>query len=251
MSKRLEEEYRKMVESEVPDLWSRIESGLREKTPAPEIKESAKAEEKVQVSPVNGKKKKPVIVKLIPWMGGIAAAAIILVLVLPAVLKTTKNTNKTAKMEMPVYAIDGMNAIAGDAAETQDAAEEVQEENAAPATDEYGKQALAPEGNGQYKGEAGERENEVEDAPVAQEEYTEARFYVWIDEIRKDTDTASGYPLCGIYKSNEKEVLYEQVKEEGRTEEWEVCENGLSLKENTGYLAFEADGLIVLMEELK
>lgn len=86
MSKRLEEEYRTMIEGEVPDLWSRIESGLKDKAADP-LKESSanppadSKENSRTVTPP--KKKKPVIFKILPWAGGIAVAAIIFIAVVP------------------------------------------------------------------------------------------------------------------------------------------------------------------------
>ena len=81
MSKRLEEEYKKMIEGEVPDLWARIESNLPEKNVAPSEPEP------VLQTP---EKKKPVIFRVLPWVGGVMAAAVILMIAIPAAVISNK-----------------------------------------------------------------------------------------------------------------------------------------------------------------
>lgn len=90
MSKRLEEEYRQMVNDQVPDLWNRIEAGLKEKNSPP-----------VQAVKAAAKPKKKVIFRILPWAGGVAAAALIFILVIPAIVSMTRKGNtKTASAEM-------------------------------------------------------------------------------------------------------------------------------------------------------
>ena len=90
MSKRLEEEYRQMVNDQVPDLWNRIEAGLKEKNSPP-----------VQAIKAEAKPKKKVIFRILPWAGGVAAAALIFILVIPAIVSMTRKGNtKTASAEM-------------------------------------------------------------------------------------------------------------------------------------------------------
>ena len=90
MSKRLEEEYRQMVNDQVPDLWNRIEAGLKEKNSPP-----------VQAVKAATKPKKKVIFRILPWAGGVAAAALIFILVIPAIVSMTRKGNtKTASAEM-------------------------------------------------------------------------------------------------------------------------------------------------------
>ena len=90
MSKRLEEEYRQMVNEQVPDLWNRIEAGLKEKNSPP-----------VQAVKAEAKPKKKVIFRILPWAGGVAAAALIFILVIPAIVSMTRKGNtKTASAEM-------------------------------------------------------------------------------------------------------------------------------------------------------
>ena len=101
MSKHLDEEYKKMIAAEVPDLWDRIEANLPEKQIA-KTGENADATEKseninaVQPAP---KKKKPVIFKILPWAGAATAAALLLMVALPAILLSNlgKKNQKSAR----------------------------------------------------------------------------------------------------------------------------------------------------------
>ncbi len=88
MSKRLEDEYRQMILDDVPDLWDRIEAGLTEKSVSEPVNQNAEKPEK---------KKKPVILKILPWAGGITAAALILIVALPVILiaNLAKKAQKT------------------------------------------------------------------------------------------------------------------------------------------------------------
>ncbi len=119
MSKHLDEEYKRMIASEVPDLWDRIEASLPEKN----VVKSDMAEETVAsntenaeggntdetgnkgVQPESTKKKKPVIFKILPWAGAITVAALVLIVALPAILLSNLG-KKAAKNEtaMPMEA---------------------------------------------------------------------------------------------------------------------------------------------------
>lgn len=119
MSKHLDEEYKRMIASEVPDLWDRIEASLPEKN----VVKSDMAEETVAsntenaeggntdetgntgVQPESTKKKKPVIFKILPWAGAITVAALVLIVALPAILLSNLG-KKAAKNEtaMPMAA---------------------------------------------------------------------------------------------------------------------------------------------------
>lgn len=89
MSKNLEKEYSAFVNSEVPDLWSRIEAGLDEKTPlgssssVSDIDTDNKA--KQTDLRMNGRRFKKSSLRV--W-AGLAAACACVVLVVPAMMKT-------------------------------------------------------------------------------------------------------------------------------------------------------------------
>ena len=126
MSKHLDEEYKRMIASEVPDLWDRIEASLPEKN----VVKSDTAEETTalnQENTENGntdetgntgvqtestKKKKPVIFKILPWAGAITVAALVLIVALPAILLSNLG-KKAAKNEtaMPMAAYDSYEAM--------------------------------------------------------------------------------------------------------------------------------------------
>ena len=119
MSKHLDEEYKRMIASEVPDLWDRIEASLPEKNvvksePAEETTtlnqenaETGNTDEmkNTGIQPENTKKKKPVIFKILPWAGAITVAALVLIVALPAILLSNLG-KKAAKNEtaMPMAA---------------------------------------------------------------------------------------------------------------------------------------------------
>ena len=116
MSKNFEEEYKNMVQAEVPDLWGRIEAGLREKEvkATPETVsapvEATKAPEQATVTGESVKapaKKKNVIFKILPWVGGIAAAALILIIAIPTVILVSRSKPmKSATMENAAFTVN-------------------------------------------------------------------------------------------------------------------------------------------------
>ena len=139
MSKRLEDEYRQMILDDIPDLWDRIEANLPEKNAGKTI-ESEATETAIREEPKEeetkqedlkvvegGKRKKPVIVRILPWVGAVSAAALIAVIVIPTILivtlgkKNQKNASATMMYEaqpaaMEEAAPEATNAVAaGDA----------------------------------------------------------------------------------------------------------------------------------------
>lgn len=120
MSKRLDEEYKKMIASEVPDLWDRIEAKLPEKqavSKQAETTETGTEEVKTAEAKPTGKKK-PVIFKILPWIGVATAAALVLIIALPAIL--ISNFSKKAALNAtatPMYEANDMGAAVAE--ETQ------------------------------------------------------------------------------------------------------------------------------------
>lgn len=82
MSKNLEREYRALVNSEVPDLWARIEAGLEDKKTTPEESASEEKETDFQTENVRSKK-----VNFKMW-AGLAAACVCVALIVPAMART-------------------------------------------------------------------------------------------------------------------------------------------------------------------
>lgn len=122
MSKRLDEEYKKMIASEVPDLWDRIEAKLPEKqavSKQAETTETGTGTEEVKTAEAKTTgKKKPVIFKILPWIGVATAAALVLVIALPAIL--ISNFSKKAALNAtatPMYEANDMGATVAE--ETQ------------------------------------------------------------------------------------------------------------------------------------
>ena len=148
MSKRLEEEYKNMVAAEVPDLWDRIEKSLPEKAPVEEKKTSETAAEPVK----KNKKKKPVIVRILPWAGGIAAAALIALILLPVAFFGNKTKNATATLE--TNAVQGIQGLT-DTVKCEAAPESVEaEEDALEET--QGVSNEEPADNGKVMEQAGQ-----------------------------------------------------------------------------------------------
>lgn len=91
MSKNFAEEYKTLANEELPDLWNRIEAGLTPKTTAlaKDIPEDVPAEEKVMPD------KKPEKGKVIAFLSRyrtVAAAAVCVVVILPAVIFLRRST---------------------------------------------------------------------------------------------------------------------------------------------------------------
>lgn len=88
--KNLENEYRKMIQQETPDLWNRIEAGLTEKK---EITETAKTTETAKITEttdIPDTEEKKAVIKRSVWKravrySGIAAACLCGVIIIPAI----------------------------------------------------------------------------------------------------------------------------------------------------------------------
>ncbi len=96
MNKNFEQAYKELAQNEVPDLWDRIEAGLKEKSaPAKkdiqEEKYTQKMEENKAQSPVKSGIR-PVI-KIIKRYSALAAAAVCAAVVIPAALFLGRNGN--------------------------------------------------------------------------------------------------------------------------------------------------------------
>ena len=96
MNKNFEQAYKELAQNEVPDLWDRIEAGLKEKSaPAKkdiqEEKYTQKMEESKAQSPVKGGIG-PVI-KILKRYSALAAAAVCAAVVIPAALFLGRNGN--------------------------------------------------------------------------------------------------------------------------------------------------------------
>lgn len=101
MSKDLEREYRALVDSEVPDLWARIEAGLEEKTTAPEKTETGLhiTDFPVTDSPTVNMRDKKVDFKV--W--ACVAACVCAALIVPAVARTAKMGSSGSNNSAPNY----------------------------------------------------------------------------------------------------------------------------------------------------
>ena len=213
MSKNFEEEYKNMVQAEVPDLWGRIEAGLREKdvkaaseTAAKQTFEEVTAPEKTSPEPVKSAtgKKKNVIFKILPWAGGIAAAALILIIAIPTVILVNRAKNtKSATMEENAVQTVGM--VPGAQYDMEDSVDMVS--GMAEAAGDYMKEEAteAPDGGINYATQGKEDENSykqnlnvekglesrVTGTPEAEENADERNFvYVRVNSVfEKDGKT--------------------------------------------------------------
>ena len=159
MSKRLEEEYRQMVSDQVPDLWDRIEAGLREKNSPPVGQSVQQPFQQSMQQPVGqNKPKKPVIFKILPWVGGVAAAAVIFILVVPTVLSLTRKNSASTKNAVfetaDIYVEPGAGAAQRDVvAEAEGAVMENAYEDAVDAAELNGREELKYKDGGIRPGE--------------------------------------------------------------------------------------------------
>lgn len=97
MSRDLEREYRVLVNSEVPDLWARIEAGLEDKKTAPE---TARIDMHITDFPETGRR-----VNFKMW-AGIAAACACIALVLPAMVRVGMSKGGSYSNSAPGYTAD-------------------------------------------------------------------------------------------------------------------------------------------------
>ena len=104
MSKNLEREYRALVNSEVPDLWARIEAGLEEKKAAPEKKVT---DLHITDFPVTDSQMEEIRDKKVNFgvWAGLAAACVCVVLVIPAMTRSlTMSGGSGSSNSAPNYA---------------------------------------------------------------------------------------------------------------------------------------------------
>lgn len=161
MSKDLEREYRALVDSEVPDLWARIEAGLEEKKTAPE-----KAETDLHItdfpaadSQMENMRDRRVNFKV--W-AGVAAACVCVVLIVPAVARTMiMGGNSSSYSNSASDDLSQDSAPQAGEAFFENSAESVRQE----AADEDGvNNAAAPDVDGAGNIAVSDRENTSSDA---------------------------------------------------------------------------------------
>lgn len=108
MSRDLEREYRALVNSEVPDLWARIEAGLEDKKMAPETAGTAASDLHItDFSMPDAQREQPRIRKanFRVW-AGIAAACACVALVVPAMLRAGMSKGGSYSNSAPNFAAD-------------------------------------------------------------------------------------------------------------------------------------------------
>ena len=173
MSRDFEEEYKKLSQKDLPDLWSRIEEGIS-KTDGeePKIEVTANSSVKMINSAKRKKKKKPVI-----WISTLTACACLLLLVIPVMLSgRNKNAETMASKEM---------ATPAESAESEESALQAEESYALTAEDTSSEQSedadtaqtkdagTAQTGVGdEMAGEAAESKMDAENADIAGITYT-------------------------------------------------------------------------------
>ncbi len=249
MSKKLEEEYKSMVASEVPDLWDRIEKSLPEKAPA-KVKEASGETAKPAGK---NKKKKPVIVRILPWAGGIAAAAVITLILLPVFLSANKAKNLSTSAEM--VNIQGLTDTMKYEGAALEAAESAEEEYLETSDKEANEQPLSTEAEGQKKqavsgpvrnGEDVKKGDEPTGGEKLQEE--EAKNYILVIQIDPATGKAS------VQAASDYEIL-KNTNPDLQIEVFETViskDSEVDAKPGKIYIAkFTKDGEAVLLESIE
>ena len=244
MSKRLEEEYRQMVNDQVPDLWNRIEAGLKEKNSPP-----------VQVVKAEAKPKKKVIFRILPWAGGVAAAALIFILVIPAIVSMTRKGNtKTASAEM-INANGAAYEMQENAmAETTDAVDDVEydpRDFTAGATPEDAKADGAdsyPTGDQKYK--ATLSPETIQQGAAAGED--SKIQYARVIDFTTDRSSDKGTVTLKLYIGTDySEVAKESNKDKLLFKEKELSpESPLKPEQGKTYRMEEDESGVLLMEEV-
>ncbi|MBR6093702.1 MAG: hypothetical protein IKP92_01605 [Lachnospiraceae bacterium] len=255
MSKKLEEEYKSMVASEVPDLWDRIEKSLPEKAPA----KGKEAYGETAKPAGKNKKKKPVIVRILPWAGGIAAAAVITLILLPVFLSANKAKNLSTSAEM--VNIQGLTDTMKYEGAALEAAESAEEEYLETSDKEANEQPLSTEAEGQKKqavsgpvrsGEDARNGEDVKkgDEPTGGEKLQEeeAKNYILVIQIDPATGKAS------VQAASDYEIL-KNTNPDLQIEVFETViskDSEVDAKPGKIYIAkFTKDGEAVLLESIE
>ncbi|MCR4807660.1 MAG: hypothetical protein K5857_08275 [Lachnospiraceae bacterium] len=171
MNKNFENEYKKYADSAVPDLWSRIESGI-------DALEEDKSDKIVNIKDYNDRSevKKVKIHNLKPYFGALAACACVMLILF--VTKNVKNSSESAATAMEAapaamaesaeatVAMDEDASYAAEEAEEYKTDDAVMEEAAEYSADDMAAEEAAP-------AEAAEEYEAAETADAA-EEYEEA-----------------------------------------------------------------------------
>ncbi len=204
MNKNFEQAYKELAQNEIPDLWDRIEAGLKEKS-APmgkEEEQAGKAEEDKGQSPVKGGIG-PVI-KMLKRYSGLAAAAVCAAVVIPAALYLGRNGNLSGSKS------DEMEAIPEESAEA--AAEEIAETGMESAEEEEMKESGMESAEAEEMKESGMESAEAEKmkeaglesaaaggmADTGAEAATEEAVMEAPEEGAADADKMSGTPSGAV-----------------------------------------------------
>ena len=237
MSRNLDEEYRKMVEGEIPDLWERIDSGLKDKN-VPDVRGKTPS----------GKKKK--ITRILPWIGGITAAAILFVLILPGIIGWIGGKgNNVRSVDLTPAAESVMDA----AYETEEAAEtaETMEDQAVA---KEAKAALKEQGGAEfYAGNTAPDIAATEDIgnntpDIAATEAAAEALFAYIDALK----TEGKATMLTVYLSHHPDGLEEEERNKTSSREMKLSEESEVLPRKGGlYLVEIEEDELVIIEEIK
>ena len=182
MSKNLEREHRALVNSEVPDLWARIEAGLEEKKAAPQ-----KAETDLHItdfpvtdSQMESKQDKKVNFKV--W-AGVAAACVCAALILPAMTRTVNMSGGS-----------GSNNTAPQAAEESYEETAYEDMGIGTASADNGMSDNATSVKNTVTSDSADTANAAGEVleEAADEEQEQYRFYATVEILDRDADTDGG-----------------------------------------------------------
>ena len=245
MSRDFEEEYKKLSQKDLPDLWSRIEEGIS-KTDGeePEIEVTADSSVKMIHSAKRKKKKKPVI-----WISTLTACACLLLLVIPVMLSGRNRKAETmASKEMTATAESAESEETSPQAEesyaltAEDTSTEQSEDTSTAQAEDAG--TAQSETGDEMAGEAVESKMDAENADIAGITYTNVMVTVTAVEntgeevifetqvIRADaSDLESGHILYLCISENEFPELAE-----GQTYTLDVTDPSPELSDNHPYI---------------
>lgn len=162
MSKDFEKAYKELAESEVPDLWNRIEAGLTEKS-APD-KGSVITDRSIEDERINTAKKRNKVTLFIKRYSSLAAAILCLVIIVPALILMKRS--ETGKSASDMAAAEVAFDAAGEIAETTEESAETTEETA-EATEDSAGNAEEPAGMREESAAETDRDAEKETSGTA------------------------------------------------------------------------------------
>lgn len=183
MKKDFEKAYKELAETEVPDLWDRIEAGLSEKSAPAE----AKAEESKEPAPI---KKKTKVAVFMRRYSALAAAIVCAVILIPTVIVMKKAGSKfmSESAAEPAFTTESAYYDEAVAEEAEGASSEMMEES----SEETETAAVEPE----MERKEAAKESKVENSMAVAEAFPQEESASGAVKESAKTDSAMNDAVC-------------------------------------------------------